>query len=140
MLSMVAFRRLHQVIICALAHRLNGRFQRGIAGEDDGDGARRGAPRLGQHVQPVDVAQAQIRQHQIILLRAQLLDRHAAAAGAIDRVTLLLQDRLNRHHHTLLVIHHQDAPARGAGDGHAARAGARAPGRIAVIHVFAGSF
>ena len=86
-------------------------FDRAVAGDHDDGGGRLLLAAVGQQIEAVVVAQADIDQHQIVGLAVDGGDALGQAGGRIGLVALLAEPVGHRGQHVAIVVHQQQCAA-----------------------------
>jgi hypothetical protein len=106
---------LDEVVVDALAERVDGGLDGGVAGEDDGDDRGVALLQLVEQRAAVHVVHPEVGQDEVVVAAGGHLQRLAPVRGRRHVVALLFEDGGGRDAHVLLVVHDEDAgPARGA--------------------------
>ena len=103
--------RLGEEIEGAQADRLDGRFNRAIAGDHDDRGGRLLAAAIGQHLESVVAAQADVGQHQVVGLAVHGRGGLGHIGGGVGLVALVAEPVGHRGHEVPIVVHQQQRAA-----------------------------
>ena len=107
-LQLFVDQRLGEEIERPLADRLDGRLDGAVAGEHDDRGLRPLLADVGQQVETVVVAQADIDQGQVVGLAIDRGDSFGQAGGRIGLVALLAEPVGHRAQHVAIVVYQQE--------------------------------
>ena len=110
--QLVDVRWLDEVVVRAAAQRGHRRFERGVPGEHDRDRVGPELLRLAQDLDPVEVVEPQVGEHDVELCLAQLGEGLLAGRDRGDLVAVELQDGLDRRRDALLVVDDEDLTGR----------------------------
>ncbi len=100
--------RLEEVVVGALAQRLDRRLERGVPGQQHGHGVRPTLLDLLEDGDAVEVVEPQVGEDQVELALGEQLERVGALRDRRDAVAVHLEDGLHRHADALVVVDEQD--------------------------------
>jgi hypothetical protein len=107
-IELVGRQRLLDIVVCALAHRVDGRFDRAGAGDDDAFRREILLLHFLEETQPVELWHLQVGEDDAIPLGAELLERFLAVIGHVDLVALVGKYGAQAGRDRRLVVSDQD--------------------------------